>query len=192
MKSRSKHLYKEIPTLEQLEKELHREKYKSKYRKILRSTFFALVIVSAFSVLVATLFLPVLQIYGNSMSPTFSEGDIVVSVKDRNYNTGDIIAFYYNNHILVKRIVAGSMQWVNIDDKGNVYVDDKLLDEPYVTEKSYGENDIKYPYQVPENSFFVMGDHRKTSIDSRKSVVGCVNREEIVGKIIFRVYKQKT
>lgn len=191
MKTHSKHLYKEVPTLEQLEKELHREKYKSKYKKILRSTFFALVIVSAFSVLVATLFLPVLQIYGNSMSPTFSEGDIVVSVKDGNYNTGDIIAFYYNNHILVKRIVAGSGQWVNIDNKGNVYVDDKLLDEPYVTEKSYGENDIEYPYQVPENSFFVMGDHRKTSIDSRKSVVGCVNKEEIVGKIIFRVYKQK-
>lgn len=188
MRSRSKHLYTETPTLNQLEKELYREKYKSRYKKILRSTFFALVIVSAFSVLIATLFLPVLQIYGNSMSPVLSEGDIVVSVKGGNYNTGNIIAFYYNNHILVKRVIAVSGQWVDIDNNGNVYVDNKLLDEPYLVEKSYGESDIKYPYQVPEGSLFVMGDNRKTSIDSRKSEVGCVSKDEIVGKIIFKVY----
>lgn len=180
-----------IPTVAQFEKELRRENYKSKYKKVLRSTVYTLVIVAAFSVLVATLLLPVLQIYGNSMAPTLNEGEIVVSVKSGNFQCGDVIAFYFNNRILVKRIIAASGQWVSMDEAGNVYVDNELLEESYLTEKSCGESDIDYPFQVPENTYFVMGDHRATSVDSRSSVIGCIAKEEIVGKIVFAVWPLK-
>lgn len=176
------------PTLEQLENELYREKYRSRYKTILKSTIYALVIVAAISVLVATLLLPVLQIYGGSMSPTLNEGDIVVSVKKADYSCGDIVALYFNNRIIIKRIVGCPGQWINIDEAGNVYVDGKLLDEPYITEKHSGTTNIEYPVQVPENSYFVLGDHRETSVDSRNSVIGCINKDEIVGRIIFRVW----
>ena len=142
-------------------------------------------IVAAISVLVATLLLPVLQIYGTSMNPNLQEGDIVVSVKSPQFKTGDIIAFYYNNRVLVKRIIGCP------GDSGDVYVNNTLLDEPYLTEKSYGNADIEYPYTVPQNSFFVLGDHRESSVDSRSSLVGCVEKEEIIGKIIFRVWPIK-
>lgn len=179
------------PTTEQLEKELGREKYKSRYRKLLRSTVYALLVVAACSVLIATLFLPVLQIYGNSMYPTLSEGEIVVSIKGGKLHRGDVCAFYYNNHILVKRVIAGPSEWVNIDEDGNVFVNDVQISEPYLTDKSVGECDIEFPYQVPENSYFVMGDHRDTSIDSRSSSIGCVTQDEIVGKIVFTVWPIK-
>lgn len=176
------------PTLEQLETELYREKYRSRYKTILRSTVYALVIVAAVSVLIATLLLPVLQIYGNSMSPTLEEGEIVVSVKSSEYATGDVIALYFNNRIIIKRIIACAGQWISIDEHGNVYVDGNLLDEPYLIEKHPGTTNIEYPIQVPENSYFVLGDHRETSVDSRNSVIGCINKDEIVGKIIFKVW----
>lgn len=180
-----------FPTVAQFEEELRRENYKSRYKKVLRSTIYTLVIVAAFSVLVATLLLPVLQIYGNSMAPTLNEGEIVVSVKAGNFQCGDVIAFYFNNRILVKRIIAASGQWVSMDEAGNVYVDNELLEESYLTEKSCGESDIDYPFQVPENTYFVMGDHRATSVDSRSSVIGCIAKEEIVGKIVFAVWPLK-
>ena len=174
-----------LPEVGQIERELFREKYKKRYKRVLRNTIFTIVIVAAFSVLVATLLLPVLQIYGNSMAPTLREGEIVISVKMRDCKAGDVVAFYYNNHILVKRVIALPGQWVSIDAEGNVYVDNEMLDEPYLTEKSFGESDLEYPYQVPENMLFVLGDHRETSVDSRNSAIGCVDQEEIVGKIIF-------
>jgi signal peptidase I len=178
----------EIPNSQQIEQELKRVRYVGRYSYVLRSTVFILITVAAVAVLVATLFLPVLQIYGSSMTPSLTEGDIVVSVKGFDFGRGDIISFYYNNKILVKRVIAFQGEWVDIDDNGNVYVNDKLLDEPYVEKKAVGECDIELPYQVPDGKVFVCGDHRETSVDSRSSTVGCVSEEQIVGKIVFRVY----
>ena len=176
----------EPPTLEQLEAELGREKYKRRYKRVLRSTVYTLVVVAAVAVLVATIWMPVLQIYGSSMTPTLNEGDIVVCVKGSDFEPGDLVAFYIGNKILVKRCIAGPGQWVDMDAGGNVYVDDKLLDEPYLTEKALGDCDIELPYQVPDNRYFCLGDHRSTSVDSRSTTVGCVSDEQIVGKIVFR------
>lgn len=178
----------EIPSVSQMEKELKRAKYNKQYWKVLRSTIYILVIVAAFAVLVATLWMPVLQIYGDSMTPALEEGDIVVSVKSQEYEAGDVIAFYYNNKILVKRVIATSGQWVDIERDGTVYVGGQMLEEPYVSGKAFGDCNLKLPYQVPESRIFVMGDHRSTSIDSRNSAVGCIADEQIVGKIVFQVW----
>ena len=175
-------------TTEQLAVELKREKYKSRYFKMLRSTIAALIVTAAAAALVATLILPVLQIYGGSMAPTLNEGDIVLSVKTTNFDYGDVCCFYYANKILVKRIIGKPLDTVEIDESGKVYVNGKLLDEPYINEKSLGECDIEFPCQVPEGTFFVMGDHRETSLDSRNSDIGCISQDEIVGKIIFTVW----
>ena len=149
---------------------------------------YTLIVVAAVAVLVATIWMPVLQIYGASMAPTLDEGDIVISVKGSDFAPGDLVAFYMGNKILVKRCIAGPGQWVDIDADGNVYVDGELLDEPYLTEKALGDCDIELPYQVPDNRYFCMGDHRSTSVDSRSTTVGCVSDEQIVGKIVFRVW----
>lgn len=178
----------DYPSVEQLEAELKRVKYRSRYRAVLRSTLYMLIVVAAVAVLVATIWMPVLQIYGASMTPTLNEGDIVVSIKGSDFEPGDLVAFYLGNKILVKRCIAGPGQWVDIDEDGNVYVDDKLLEEPYLTEKSLGGSNIELPYQVPDNRYFCMGDHRSTSVDSRHKEIGCVSEEQIVGKIVFRVF----
>ena len=176
------------PTTEQLEGELKRVRYKSRYRSVLRSTIYSLITVAAIAVLIATLWLPVLQVYGNSMTPTLQNGEIIFTVKVSEFEPGDIISFYYNNKILIKRVIARSGEWVNMDADGNVYVNETLLDEPYLDEKAFGDCNIELPYQVPEGRVFVMGDHRSTSVDSRNSAVGCVAQEQIVGKILFRVW----
>ena len=176
------------PTLEQLTAELARENYKRRFGRVLRSTLFTLVVVAAAAVLVATIWMPVLQIYGSSMTPTLNEGEIVVSVKGSDFEPGDLVAFYLGNKILVKRCIAGPGQWVDINENGDVFVDGQLLDEPYLKEKALGECDQNFPYQVPESRYFCMGDHRATSVDSRHSAVGCVAEEQIVGKIVFRVW----
>ncbi len=179
---------KEPPTVEQLEQEFNRERYKKRYNRVLRSTVYTLITVAAAAVLVATLFLPVLRIYGTSMTPTMTDGDIVVSVKGGSFERGDIIAFWFNNKILIKRVIAQAGEWVDIDEDGNVSINDEPLEEPYLTERALGECDIELPYQVPEGRVFVMGDHRSTSSDSRNSAVGCVAEEQIVGKLVFRVW----
>ena len=178
----------DIPATEQLEAELAREKYKKQYHSVLRSTVYTLIIVAAVAVLTATLWLPVLQIYGSSMTPTLQDGEIVFSVKTSDFAPGDIVAFYYNNKILIKRVICGPADWVNIDGDGTVYVNGTVLDEPYLVEKALGDCNIELPYQVPDGKVFVMGDHRSTSVDSRNTAVGCVAQEQIVGKIIFRIW----
>ena len=178
----------EIPTLEQLESERKRLRYRSRYGRALRSTLYALLVVAAAAVLVATIWMPVLQIYGASMTPTLNEGDIVVSLKGAEFRQGDLVAFYIGNKILVKRVIAGPGETVDIDEEGNVSIDGRRLAEPYLTEKAFGDANIDLPYQVPENRYFCMGDHRSTSVDSRHKEIGCVSQEQIVGKIVFRVW----
>ena len=175
-----------LPELSLLEAELERER--NKYGKVLRSTAFSLIVVAAAAVLIAVLLLPVLQISGSSMTESLQDGDIVVALNSSGYKTGDVIAFYYNNNILVKRVIASSGDWVDIDEKGNVYVNDEPLEEPYITEKSLGDCNITLPYQVPDERCFVMGDHRATSIDSRNTAVGCVSNDMVIGKILVRVW----
>ena len=177
-----------LPTAEQLDMERRRLRYKRRYNRTLRSTVAILIVVAALAVLAATLWMPVLRVYGSSMAPTLHNGEILVSVKTKDFSSGDIIAFYHGNKLLIKRYIAGSADYVNIDEDGAVSVNGTLLDEPYLAEKAYGEADIEFPYQVPDQRYFVMGDNRSVSIDSRSSIVGCIAGEQIVGKVVFRVW----
>ena len=178
----------ELPDTAELEEAVKRDRYYHRFRNMVTSTFLTLVVVAAVAVLVAVLFLLVLRIYMKSMRGTFDNGDIVVSVNISNMKTGDVIAFYYNNNILVKRVIAGPGDWVDIDQDGNVFVNNERLNEPYLDDKAYGETNIELPYQVPDGRTFVMGDNRSVSIDSRNTSIGCVSEEQIVGKIVYRVW----
>ena len=175
-------------TLEHLKAELEREIYRNRYRRMLRSTINVLIVVAAIAVLLATLFFPVFRIYGSSMSPSINEDEILVAIKGSDFESGDIIVLSYNNKLLVKRAIAGPGQWVDVDLKGNVYVDGNKIDEPYLKEKAYGECTLKLPYQVPDGRYFVMGDNRATSQDSRNAMVGCIAEEQIVGRAILRIW----
>ena len=183
-----KHSNRDLPQLDMLRKELKRELYKRRFRRLLRSTVNTLIVVAAVAALIATLILPVLQIAGTSMEPSLMDGDVVVLVKTDNLETGDLCAFYYSNKILIKRIVGipGDYLWIN--DDGTVYLNGYELIEPYLSEKALGECDVEFPYHVPENNYFMMGDHRATSIDSRSSVIGCIAEDQIIGKIILKVW----
>jgi len=183
-----KKMMESVPQPDQLEQELKRERYKRRYRSTLQSTVFALITVAAVAVLVATLWMPVLQIYGSSMTPTLVEGDIVISLKENEFQRGDVVAFYYGNRLLVKRYIASPGSWVDIDENGEITVDGEILIEPYIQEHSLGLSDLEYPYQVPEEKHFLVGDHRATSVDSRHTAVGSIAEEFIIGKIVFRVW----
>jgi len=179
---------RQVPDVDRLKEELKRERYKYRYMGMLRSTVSTLVVVAALAILVATLWMPVLQIYGSSMTPTLEEGQIVISVKGTDFQQGDLVAFYLGNKLLVKRVIAGPADFVSIADDGTVSVNGQVLDEPYVDELALGQCDLLFPYQVPDERYFLMGDHRATSVDSRSSVVGCVAEEQIVGRIVLRVW----
>lgn len=179
---------REIPSVDAMKSELDRIRYRKRYATVIKHTVYALVAVAAVAVLVATLWLPVLRIQGSSMNPTLFDKDIVVSAKSGDCTHGDVIAFYYNNKILVKRVIAVPGDWIDIDEDGNVYVNNVMLDEPYVSERALGDCDIELPYQIPAAKYFVMGDHRSTSVDSRNTALGCVSEEQIVGRILFRVW----
>ena len=179
----------EFPTSADVEKELEHIRYTKKYLATINSTIAVLLVVAAVAVLISSLLVPVFRIYGSSMSPTLEEGDIVVSIRTSDLKPKDLIAFYYNNRLLVKRIIAVEGDWVDIDEDGNVYVNSKLLDEDeYIQEKSFGECNIRLPYQVPEGKIFVMGDHRSVSLDSRNTQIGCVAEEQIAGRLAFRLW----
>ena len=178
----------EVPSIDILEAELKKERHRSTYGRVLKSTVFSLLVVAAVAVLIVVLVLPVLQISGTSMEPTLNDEELVVAVSGVKYRTGDVIAFYFNNNILIKRVIAADGDWVDIDEDGNVSVNGVVLDEPYVTEKAKGDLNITLPYQVPAGKCFVMGDHRATSIDSRNKAVGCIGDDMVVGKLIFRVW----
>lgn len=177
-----------LPSSEELNEELKRLKQQQRFHSVFRSTIFTLVVVASIAVLIATLWMPVLRIYGVSMNPSLEDGNVVISVKESKFDPGEVVAFYYNNKILVKRAVARAGDWVDIDDSGNVYVNNVLLNEPYIKEKALGDCNIELPYQVPEGRIFVIGDNREVSIDSRNTAVGCVAEEQIVGKLIYRVW----
>lgn len=178
----------DLPTAEQIEQERNRLRYRRRYSRTLKSTVAILVVVAAAAVLVATLWMPVLRIYGTSMVPTLKDGQIVITVKNSNFRQGDIVAFYQGNKLLIKRFIAGPADWVDIDQEGNVSVNGTVLDEPYIAEKAYGDTNIELPYQVPDKRYFLMGDNRDVSVDSRNTAVGCVSDEQIVGKVIFRIW----
>lgn len=178
----------EYPTLEQMEEEIAYLKYRKKYGSALRGTIYSLAVVAAIAILIATLWMPVLQITGASMTPTLVDGQFVVAVKSNEFQPGDITAFYYNNKILIKRVIASAGDWVNLDEAGNVYVNGVLLEEPYLSEKALGECNIELPYQVPDGKVFVMGDDRAVSLDSRTTAVGPVSKEQVLGRVLFRVW----
>lgn len=175
-------------TSEDIKAELKREKHKIEYKKTLTGTIYILLTVAAISILIATLWLPILQVTGTSMEPNLKSGQIVLAKKNAKFKQKDIIAFYYNNKILIKRVIGVAGDQISIDKYGEVYVNGINVEEPYVSGKSLGECDLKFPYQVPDGKFFVMGDHRSTSIDSRSSSIGCISDDFIVGKIIIRIW----
>lgn len=178
----------EIPSKEAVDAELKRLRYHKEFNRVLRTTIYALVVVASIAVLIATLVLPMVQVTGDSMTPTLDDGDVLLFVKTDNFDTGDLCGFYYQNKLLLKRVIGVPGDIIEIDSKGNVSVNGELIDEPYLTEKALGECDIEFPYQVPENRFFVLGDHRTTSIDSRSSAIGCIEESQIVGKVFMRIW----
>lgn len=181
-----------LPTKKQVETERKRYRRQKAYHKALRGTVYVLTVVAAVAVLVATLVLPVLQIEGTSMEPTLANGDIVLLTKSTRFSHGDLCGFTWNNKLLIKRVVGLPGDWIEIDTAGTVYRNGDKADEPYVQQSALGECDLQFPYQVPQEQYFVLGDMRENSIDSRNTLIGCVEKDQIVGKVFFRIWPFKT
>lgn len=184
----SSEIKRDLPSTEQLYAEMRRLRYRRNFLKTVATTINSLVVVAAFAVIISLLFLPVLRVTGSSMTPTLYDDELVICSKRSHYEQGDIVAFYFNNKILLKRVIGLPGDWIEIMEDGTVYRNGELLDEPYIDEKALGECDIEFPYQVPENRIFVMGDHRSTSVDSRTAMVGCIADEYIIGRLILRIW----
>ena len=189
-KENKKITYEDI-TIDNLKAEIHRVKYKNSFGRLLRSTVYVLIIIVAISSICATLFMPVIEIIDSSMKPLLNDGDIVLTVKDKKFKTGDIVAFYHGNKILIKRVIGVESDFVNIDKDGIVYVNGKELKENYVKELKKGDSDIKYPVQVSDGSIFVLSDERDVLTDSRTLNVGQIKTNDIIGKVIFKVWPLK-
>ena len=181
-----------LPTKRQVETERKRYRRQKAYNKALGGTIYVLTIVAAVAVLIATLVLPVLQIEGTSMEPTLSNGDIVLLTKTTRFDHGDLCGFTWNNKLLIKRVIGLPGDWIEMDTDGNIYLNGEKLDEPYVQQKDFGECDLEFPFQVPQEQYFVVGDMRESSIDSRNSLIGCIPKDQIVGKVFFRVWPFKS
>ena len=181
-----------LPTKQQVETERKRYRRQKAYNKALGGTVYVLTIVAAIAVLIATLVLPVLQIEGTSMEPTLANGDIVLLTKTTNFDRGELCGFSWNNKLLIKRVIGIPGDWIEIDTDGSVYLNGEKLDEPYAAQLSVGECDLEFPYQVPQEQYFVLGDMRESSIDSRNTLIGCVKKDQIVGKVFFRIWPFKT
>ena len=181
-----------LPTKKQVETERKRYRRQKAYNKALRGTVYVLTIVAAVAVLIATLVLPVLQIEGTSMEPTLHNGDIVLLMKTTRFKRGDLCGFTWNNKLLIKRVIGVPGDWIEIDTDGTVYLNGEKLDEPYVEQKAFGECDLEFPFQVPAEQYFVIGDMRENSIDSRNTLIGCIPKDQIVGKVFFRVWPFKS
>ena len=181
-----------IPSKKQIETERKRYRRQKAYNKALRGTVYVLTIVAAIAVLVSTLVLPVLQIEGTSMEPALSNGDIVLLMKTTRFDRGDLCGFTWNNKLLIKRVIGTPGDWIEIDTDGTIYLNGEKLDEPYVEKKAFGECDLVFPFQVPAGQYFVVGDMRESSIDSRNTLIGCIPKEQIVGKVFFRVWPFKS
>jgi len=180
--------HQDFPEAGQIRREIARLKYRRSLAAVLRDTIIIIVVAAACAVLVSAFICPILRIYGHSMNDSLKEGDIVIAVRGADFQQGDVIAFYYNNNLLVKRVIGNAGDWIDLDRDGTVFVNGQELEEPYLTEKDYGESNITYPYQVPDSRIFVMGDNRSASIDSRNTALGCVSQEQIVGKAGFRIW----
>jgi signal peptidase I len=178
----------ERPTLEQLDREIARMNYNRRFLKLVRQTLWVLVVVVAIAAIGANYLLSIVKVEGTSMTPTLAQGELLITRRTEQFETGDIIAFYYNNKLLLKRVIAGPGDWVDIDESGQVFVNSQLLEEPYIQGAFTDTGDLEYPYQVPESHWFVMGDHRTTSLDSRYTEVGDVTQEQVFGKVLFRIW----
>ena len=177
----------ELPTIEELEAEINRKKHKQNQHHLMRNAIYVLIVVAAVTSLISIFFVRALKTFGSSMTPTLEDGDIVAVYLTDEAEPGQLVAFYFNNKLIIKRVIALGGSVVDMDEAG-VFVDGSPLEEPYLTEKALGEVSVEFPFTVPDGQYFVLGDNRITSTDSRSSIIGCVDPDNMLGRVIFKVW----